>query len=247
MISFILRLGGPASIQNMVQSMGMVVIQYFSNHFGSNFIASNAIIQRVDGFAIMPMFGLGAAVTSFVGQNTGAGNTERTRKGILAALRIAIGFTIVIGTLLFFFGFYLMRAFTDNQTVLEMGFNGLRFLAFCYVFMGIHQCMTGALQGAGATIAPAIISMIGNGIRITAAYTLALMPLNADIRAAVASGQYPTFELAKAAGEGLSHYMGLFHAMGISMACGAAMVLLYFKFGNWQTKGVVQRPGLPKM
>jgi putative MATE family efflux protein len=242
-VALVFRLGGPASIQNVVVSMGMVVIQVFSNYFGSNYIASNAIIMRVDGFAVMPMFGIAAAVTSFVGQNTGAGNTERVKKGISTSLWITIGFSIIIGILLYFFGFYLMRAFTDNQAVLEMGFNGLRFLAFCYVFMGIQQCMTGALQGAGATGIPAIISMVGVGIRIVITYFLSIIPYNADIHSALAEGVFATIELAKTAGIGLTHYMGLYHSMGISMICGAAMVLLYFRFGRWQTKDVVhQKP-----
>jgi Na+-driven multidrug efflux pump len=105
--------------------------------------------------------------------------------------------------------------------------------------MGIQQCMTGALQGAGATGMPAIIAMICGGIRIVFAYILSIMPYNADIHAAIADGLFATVELAKAAGIGLTHYMGIYHAMGISMICGAAMVLIYFRFGKWHTKDVV--------
>jgi putative MATE family efflux protein len=238
-VELVFRLGGPASVQNMIVAMGMVVIQVFSNFFGSDYIASNAIIMRVDGFAVMPMFGISAAVTSFVGQNTGAGNKERVKKGIWTSLQITVSFAIIVGILLYFFGFYLMRVFTDNQAVLSMGYNGLRFLAFCYVFMGIQQCMTGALQGAGATGMPAIISMAAMGIRIVITYILSIIPYNADIRSAIAEGLFATTELAKDAGTGLTHYMGLYHSMGISMICGAAMVLFYFKFGKWHTKEVV--------
>jgi hypothetical protein len=101
--------------------------------------------------------------------------------------------------------------------------------------------MIGALQGAGASFATAVISMMSYGIRVTLAWFIAIMPFNAALNAAVYDGLYATVELAKAAGTGMSHYMGLFHAQGSSMICAASLALLYYAFGKWQTKGVVQR------
>ena len=82
--SRIFRLGLPSSLQNAAMSLGSIVIQSFANSFGSNFIAANTIIMKADGFAIMPMMGLGMASTSFVGQNIGARKLDRAKKGVRA-------------------------------------------------------------------------------------------------------------------------------------------------------------------
>jgi putative MATE family efflux protein len=245
-VELIFRLGVPASVQNAAMSLGAVIIQSFANNFGSDYIASNGIIMRVDGFIIMPMFGIGMAVTTFAGQNVGAGNTERAKKGTYKALQMTIGICVTLGVVLYFFGIYLMRAFTGNQLVLDMGLNGLRFLAFFYVFIGINLCVGGAIRGAGEANVPAIIAIISNLIRIPFAYWLAVMPLNNAIAAAVSSGAFATRELAELAGVGIDNYMGLFYSMGISMTCGAVMTVLYFMFGKWQTKGIVKKRSVSK-
>ena len=78
--SQIMRLGLPSGIQEMAYSLGMMLVQSFSNGFGSDFIAANSIIMKVDGFAVMPMMGIGAAISTFVGQNMGANKLDRTKK-----------------------------------------------------------------------------------------------------------------------------------------------------------------------
>ena len=239
-IKTIFRLGIPSSIQNGAMSLGMVVIQSFANNFGSGYIAANGIVQRVDGFVVLPLMGIGMAVTTFVGQNIGAGNVERAKQGTYSAIKMIIIFSFVMGIILYFFGGYFMRAFTDDQEVLDMGVHGLRFLAFFYVFMGINQSVSGAVRGAGEANVPAVISIVGTLIRLPLAYFLSVLPLNRDIASAISAGLYTTKEAALLAGIGLDHYMGLFSSIGISMFFGALMIMLYFIFGKWQTKSIVK-------
>ena len=239
-IKTIFRLGIPSSIQNGAMSLGMVIIQSYSNNFGSGYIAANGIVQRVDGFVILPLMGIGMAVTTFVGQNIGAGNVERAKQGTYSAIKMIISFSVVMGFILYFFGSYFMRVFTDNLEVLEMGTRGLKFLAFFYVFMGINQSVGGAVRGAGEATVPAITSIISTLIRLPLAYFLSVLPFNRDITQAISAGLFATKEAAQLAGIGLDHYMGLFSSMGISMFFGALMIMLYFIFGKWQTKSVVK-------
>lgn len=238
----IVKLGAPSALQNIAMSLGSTIIQSLANNFGSDFIAANTIIMKADGFAMMPMIGLGMAITTFVGQNIGAGNRERAKKGIHVANLMCVVIGGVMGVVLWFCGIYIMRAFTDVEVVLHMGENGIKFLAFFYIFMGISNTVGGAMRGAGAALAPAITSVAGTFVRIPLAYLLAVAPLKASINAAVEAGQYASYELAKAAGVGiLDHYMGLIYAMGISMFVGAALIYLYFHFGKWQDKGVTRQ------
>ncbi len=238
----IAKLGLPSAVQNVAMSLGNVIIQSLANNFGSDYIAANTIVMKADGFAMMPMMGLGMAITTFVGQNIGAGDRDRARKGVHAANFMCLIIGGVMGVLLWFFGIFIMRAFTDVEVVLHMGENGIKFLAFFYIFMGLNNTVGGAMRGAGAAMAPAIVSIVSTFVRIPIAYLIAVRPLHNAINAAVSAGQYATYDLAKAAGVGvLDHYMGLFYAMGISMVVSAALIYLYFHFGKWHEKGVTDR------
>ena len=213
MLKLIVALGLPTGIQQMTMSIGGMIIQSFSNRFGSDLIAANSIIMRADGFVIMPMMGIGLALTTFVGQNMGAGKLDRAKHGIRAAALTVIGIGVTMGVVLWFCGIYIMRAFTDTQAVLEMGKQGIRVLAFFYCFMGLDQCFAGAMRGAGQAIAPMITGLIANLMRIPLAYFIAVVPMN---------------------------YMGLFYAMAATMVLGATMIFTYYKTGKWQNKTIVK-------
>lgn len=237
----IVKLGLPAAIQNAAFAGGSLITQIFANRFGVNFIAANAIIMKADGFAIMPMMGLQAAITTYVGQNIGAGDVERTNKGIRSTCIISVCCAVIIGILLFFFGKYLMMAFNVEDEALQMGISGLKFLSFFYVFMALQNVLGGALRGAGASLASAITGVAGTIIRIPMGYLLAILPLNKACQAAVDAGLYATRELAEKAGIGAEHYIGLFQTFAYGMAVGLILILPYFFWGNWRSKGVTEQ------
>ena len=261
--SRIFALGMPSALQSMAQSLGSVVIQSFANTFGSDYIAANTIVMKADGFAMMPMFGIGMACTSFVGQNIGAGKKDRAKKGIHAGILCAVSIAVVVGAILYFTGKYIMMAFGADGQVLMMGVNGIHFLAFCYMFMGIDHTIGGSMRGAGAAIAPACTAITANLCRIPLAYFLGVRPLKASMAELLATGSekltsltaeymgtglYETTEAAREAAAAnicsADHYMGMFMSMGISMAIGATLIFLYFKFGKWHNKAVKFRgPG----
>ncbi len=238
MTGLIVKLGLPAAVQNAAFAGGSLVTQVFANRFGVNYIAANAIIMKADGFAIMPMMGLQAAITTYVGQNIGAGDVERTNKGIRSTCIISVCCAAIIGVLLFFFGKYLMMAFNVDEVALEMGISGLKFLSFFYVFMALQNVLGGALRGAGASLASAITSVAGTVIRIPMGYILAIHPLNKACQAAVDAGQYATRALAEAAGVGMENYIGLFQTFAYGMVVGLILIVPYYIWGNWRQKGV---------
>lgn len=237
----IFRLGTPSAVQSVAFSAGMLVTQRYSNMFGSNFLAANAIIMKVDGFAIMPMMGFGNAITTYVGQNIGAGDIPRVNKGIRLTTIMAAGTSIVMGAILIFFGKYLMMAFGVHQVVLEMGIRGLQFLAFFYVFMAVQNVLGGAIRGAGDAMTSAITSIASTLIRIPIAYILAVVPLKKAINAAVEAGLFASYDLAAAAGVGLDNYMGLFQSWAFGMVIGSAIIIPCFIFGKWREKGIVSK------
>lgn len=258
----ILRLGLPSGLQQVAISLGSLVIQSFANQFGPELIAANTIIMKADGFAVMPMFGLSAAATTFVGQNIGAGNVERARKGIYYSVATVAVMTAVIGAVLWVAGQQIMMAFNADGDVLTMGVRGIRFLAFFYLFMGIELTIGGSLRGAGAAIAPMVTSITANLVRIPIVFVIAVLPLQKSITELLArvpqpadllslsnklnaSGLYESFEAAKFSAAstiaGASHYMGMYYAMGATMVFGAVISFIYFKFGKWHSKGIHHR------
>ena len=237
----IVKLGLPAAIQNAAFSGGVLITQTFANRFGTNYIAANAIIMKVDGFAMMPMMGFNAAITTYVGQNIGAGNIDRTNKGIRSTCIISVVCAVIIGALMFLFGKYIMMAFGVDDTVLGMGIRGIRFLAFFYVFMGLQNVLGGALRGAGASTASAITSVAATLIRVPLGWVLAILPLTKACEAAVAAGQYATAKLAEAAGVGWENYFGLFKTWGYGMIIGLVLIVPYYIWGDWRSKGITHK------
>ena len=240
-LKLILKLGLPAAVQNAAFSVGNMINQSFSNRFGVSYIAAHAIIMKADGFAILPMIGMQMATTTYVGQNIGAGDVERTNKGIGAACVIGTVFAILVGVLLLLFGKDLMAIFGVHDEALQMGITGLNFIAYFYVFTALQNVLGGALRGAGASVASAIATVSATLLRIPLGYFLAIRPLNADCRAAVEAGLYATAELAEKAGVGMEHYFGLIQTWGFGMAIGLIVLLPYFFFGNWRSKGITDQ------
>ena len=208
----ILRLGLPSGIQAMAMSLGGVITQSFSNTFGSSFIAANSMVMRLDGFAMMPLMGLGMSSTTFVGQNMGAGKPDRARSGVYKILCMVAVVATTMGLIMFFFSKYFMLAFTNEENVIEIAVRGVRVICFVYICMGIEQTSGGAIRGAGVAVVPMAISILGNFLRIPLAYFLAIRQGN---------------------------YMGMFYAMAATMTFGAIMLFSYFQFGNWREKGRV--------
>ena len=241
LLKLILKLGLPAAVQNATFSVGNMITQSFSNRFGVNYIAAHAIIMKADGFAVLPMIGLQMATTTYVGQNIGAGDIERTNKGIGASCVIGVGCSVIVGGLLLLFGKDLMMIFNVHDEALQMGITGLSFIAYFYIFMALQNVIGGALRGAGASIASAICSVTATFLRIPLGWFLAIRPLNADCRAAVEAGLYATAELAEKAGVGMEHYFGLIQTWGFGMAIGLIVMLPYYFFGNWRSKGITEK------
>ncbi|MCL1834991.1 MAG: MATE family efflux transporter [Oscillospiraceae bacterium] len=237
----IVRLGLPSGLQGMAMSLGGLIMQRFGNSFGAEFVTANAVIQRVDGFAIMPLMGLGMAMTTFSGQNIGAGNPKRAQKGIYVTLATILTIAAFLGVVMWFAGGAIISIFSVSDHVMEMGKRGIRIICFFYAFMGMDHCIAGAMRGAGAAIRPVINSFIAQICRLTLTFALAIVPLDRAIRVAVESGEYASADLARAAGVGTEWYYRVYYAMALGMVIGAVLNFLYFKFGNWQDKGLEQR------
>lgn len=214
----LIRLGLPSGLTQAVFSLAMIAVQSLTNSFGEMVIAANVIIMRVDGFAMMPNFSFGSAMTTFTGQNIGAGRLDRVEQGTKDGTKIAVTVSTIITILLLIFGKYLMNVFTDTAELVELSIHMMRILAVGYVAMAITQCLSGVMRGAGDTITPMWISLAVVFFRVPIAYGIAYL---------TRSELYPT-------GRPESTFISLL----ISWTLGAIITTVYFRKGTWRKKGL---------
>ena len=95
-ITSLIRLGIPSGVTQAIFSMSMIVVQSLTNSFGEQFIAANVIVMRIDGFVILPALSFGAAMTTYAGQNIGAGKMDRVLEGARKGTLTAMGISAVV-------------------------------------------------------------------------------------------------------------------------------------------------------
>lgn len=167
----IIRLGLPSGITQAIMSMSMIVVQSLTNSFGEQFIAANVIVMRVDGFAMLPNFSFGTAMTTFAGQNVGAGAYDRVSKGAKQGTFLAVGVSTVITGLIIIFGRGLMGIFTNTPELVDLSMQMMKILAVGYIAMAVLQSLSGVMRGAGDTMTPMWISILQTVIiRVPLAY-----------------------------------------------------------------------------
>ena len=133
----LIRLGLPSGITQAIFSLAMLVIQSLTNSFGTAVIAANTVVMRVDGFAMMPNFTFGTAMTTYAGQNIGAKRLDRVEQGTKKGLKLGLSVSVVLVALILIFGRYLMGMFTKTVEVIDLGQQMMFTLAVGYIAMAV--------------------------------------------------------------------------------------------------------------
>ena len=177
----IIGIGIPSGITQAIMSMSMMVVQSLTNSMGEMVIAANVIIMRVDGFAMMPNFSFGQAMSVYTGQNVGAGKWGRVQKGVIQGSLISQTFSVVIVIVLLFLNKYLFGIFTTTTALIDLAGRMMRIMAVGYIAISITQVLGGVMRGCGNTVTPMWISIISTVVlRIPTAYILAYFTRSAE-------------------------------------------------------------------
>ncbi|MDO5409790.1 MAG: MATE family efflux transporter [Lachnospiraceae bacterium] len=215
----IIRLGLPSGLTQAIFSMAMIIVQSLTNSFGEAFIAANVIVMRVDGFAMMPNFSFGTAMTTYAGQNVGARKydrvTEGAKQGTLIAMAVSASITVVLLT----FGKYLMGIFTETAELVDLSMRMMWILAVGYIAMAVTQSLSGVMRGAGDTMTPMWISLITTVvIRVPVAYGISWLTRTPEL---------PN---------------GRCECVFISLLCswvlGAIITAIFYRRGKWKDKAI---------
>lgn len=156
----IVEIGVPAGVQSMIVSVSNIVVMAYINSFGAAGVAGFSCSNKIDNFMGLPVNSLMLAITTFCGQNLGAGNFERVKKGVNASLIMSISIVVGLGILVMIFSDSLMRIFTQDADVIEDGTLILRTMCPFYIFLCFHQVYSGALRASGRSSVPMITSIV---------------------------------------------------------------------------------------
>ncbi len=159
MLMQIVRLGIPSGLQQMIVSFSNVLVMSYVNRFGSAAIAGFSSANKFDNFLGLPVNSFMLAITTFVGQNMGAKQIERVKKGINTCMFMGIGIVIAIGIPAYLFSDLCIRMFSQEADVIYYGSWMMRTLVPFYSILNIAQVLTGAVRGTGNTTVPMLINV----------------------------------------------------------------------------------------
>lgn len=150
----VLRVGIPAGLQIAVTSFSNVFLQSYINYFGDNFMSGWTAYTKIDQLMLLPMQALSLAVTTFVGQNLGAGQPQRAKKSVGIAMGMIFGTLTLIMIPLMVFAPQLVAFFNPKPEVIRFGTMLLRLITPFYLIYSVHDVVGGALRGAGNSKIP---------------------------------------------------------------------------------------------
>lgn len=208
-----LKIGLPTGFQQTFVSLGFLGLYRIVNMFGTSTIAAYSVAIRIGSFASMPAMNFSSALSTFVGQNIGAGKMNRIHKGLKVTLLMANSVAIVISALAIIFAEPLMAVFTPDAGVIAIGKQYLLIVPFFYVLFATLFSLNGVMRGAGDTLIPMFVTLISLWIvRIPVSYWLSLK----------------------------FGAVGIWWGIPIAWAVGLTLAFLYYKSGRWKRKAIIK-------
>ncbi|MBP7670732.1 MATE family efflux transporter [Candidatus Gracilibacteria bacterium] len=210
-------LGLPASIEQSMKALGLTIMSYLVATFGTLVVATYGIGIRILSFVVIPAFGLSMAVSTMVGQNIGAGKTDRAEAAAKTGLKIAFLSLLALGVIFFIFARPIVTTFIpDDPAVIETATIFVRFLTASFAFLGVQFTLNGIFQGSGNTKISMIFSIVSLWVfEFPLSYILSHTSLNES---------------------------GIWLAFPIASAISATISFTYFRMGRWKKTRIIESP-----
>jgi putative MATE family efflux protein len=212
MLKKILKMGIPTGVQNSVIGFANVIVQSNINKFGSIAMAGCGSYSRLEGFAFLPITSFSVALTTFIGQNLGAKQYERARKGARFGILAGVALAETVGIIIWVLAPVLVRFFNDQPDVIEFGVMQSRTEALFYCLLALSHCLAGILRGAGKSAVPMVVMLVcWCAIRIT--YITVMVHVIPDIRV-------------------------VFWAYPLTWSLSSIAFLIYYRKANWLQRNI---------
>jgi len=222
----IMKIGIPAAVGHSGASLGFIVLMGIVNLFGTAVVSAYGIVSRVVHFFMLPAMGISAAVTAIVGQNLGAGNSQRAQETVSKGLKLMLYIIIPPSILTFIFGKQVTMFFIPGDALVQ--YIGQLFFFInppSLIFFGVTTVIQGAFQGSGHTV-PVMITNIARIwlFRIPTVYIISMVIMNGpgDIDASA----------------------GILWGMVISNLSAYIMIYIWYRKGTWKKARIRQKPGI---
>ena len=160
MLKRVVRFGLPSGVQNSIIAIANVVVQSNINHFGDAAMAGVGAYSKIEGFGFLPITSFTMAMTTFVGQNLGAGQIERTKRGARFGTITSVLLAELIGVAVFIFAPQLIATFDTSPDVIAYGVDKARTSVLFYCLLAFSHAMASILRGAGKAVVPMFVMMI---------------------------------------------------------------------------------------
>ncbi len=205
--------GVPIALQNSMIAVSCMVLQGVVNTFGKTIMASYTIIGRIEQIVQQPFSSLGAALTTYSGQNMGAGKTDRVKKGFRQATIMVLVFSICLIPVAYIFGEQIVSIFVKDAEVIEIGAKALRINSLCYFGLGMIYVPRAVLNGCGDTGFAMINGFAEVVCRVLYSQVLTRIPVLG--------------------------YWGIWITTGATWATTAVVCVIRYWQGKWQVKSLV--------
>jgi putative MATE family efflux protein len=213
MMGRIFKVGLPALVSGLQRNASQAIMMWIVAPFGTIAVAAHSLNQRIEMIVIMPVMALGMAAGVLAGQNLGAGHTERAEKSTWLAVFMVEGIMIVVCIFILVAAEMLVRIFSPDLELIEMGATYLRIAVAGYLLLGFAPVLMNALSGSGDTVPPMVVSIItALLVTLPGAYFLSKIP---------SLGVF-----------------GVRWAMAAEVVVQAIIFTIYFRTGKWKTRHV---------
>lgn len=159
-LSEIVRYGLPSGIQNSVIAIANVFVQTNINSFGKSAMAGCGSYSKIEGFAFLPITCFAQALATFVGQNLGAHEYDRVKKGVRFGIVCSCVAAECIGIMAYFFAPSLIHIFNSAPEVVDFGTRHMRTICLFYCLLAYSHCLAGIFRGAGKVSIPMFTMLI---------------------------------------------------------------------------------------
>lgn len=208
------KIGVPIAMQNSMIAVSCMVLQGVVNTFGETVMAAYTVIGRIEQVVQQPYMSLGSALTTYSGQNMGAGEIERVKKGFRQGTVMVLIFSLCMLPIAYLFGEQIVGIFVNDPEVIAIGAKAIRINSLCYFGLGMIYVPRSVLNGCGDTGFAMINGITEVICRVVFSLILTSIPLLG--------------------------YWGIWMTTGLTWALtGMVCVARYFK-GKWRTKSVVK-------
>lgn len=176
----LLTMGAPCGLMNMIIAIGGMIIQTIVNGFGVLFIAGFTAANKLYGVLELASTSYGYAMTTYVGQNLGAGKLDRIRAGMKAAVILAVATALVIGAVMLLTGKSILSLFLSGTPqevaqTMDVAYAYLSIMSICLPILYLLHVFRSAIQGMGNSVLPMISSISDFIMRTTAALLLPMV------------------------------------------------------------------------